>query len=132
MSRIVKLFRDESKLRLWRDRFAIDISIKMIISFLSCLAAVLLNISEYFGYLMIDDAKFTSHQCAMSALRVGVTLISELILYLLMYYLWYDGKGFLIEPFTRIISRIWDKNKFVWLFMATFLTAGLTYGGKNI
>ena len=132
MGRIIGCFKDESKLRLWRDRFAIDISIKMIISFLSCLAAVLLNISEYFGYLTIDNPKFTAHQCGMSALRVAITALAELILYVSMYLLWYDGKGFLIEPFTRIIKIVWDKNKFVWLFMATFVTAGLTYGGKNI
>eukprot|EP01084_Bolivina_argentea_P065628 119627_1 len=132
MGKFIGLFRDESELNLWRERFSVDISIKIVISFLSCLAAILLNVCEYFGYLMMDNPKFTSQQCAMSALRVGISVVAELILYVVMYYLWYFGKGFLFEPFTRIISKIRDKNKFVWMFMASFIAAGLTYGGKNI
>merc|ERR1712154_112159 len=132
MTRIVGLFRDESKLKLWRERYAVDISIKMIISFMSFMAAILLNICEYFGYLTNNKALFTSKHCAEAALRLGISFLIELILYICLYYLWYEGKGALVEPFERIIESIRSRSKFVWIFMACYIVAGLTYSGKNI
>ena len=130
---VVALMRDDSSLTFWRDRFAIDISIKMAVSMLSCIAAILWYITEFMGYLNRNESAFTLRQLQMAALRVGITAAAELGLYVAMYFTWYKGKGFLFEPFTRIIAGISGKERFVWLFMAAFMTAatGVTFGGQN-
>ena len=120
---IVALMRDDSSLAFWRDRFAIDISTKMVVSMLSCILALLLYMTECLGYLKENDSAFTEERLKGAALRVGITAVAELVLYVAMYRLWYKGKGFLFEPFTRIITRISGRRRFVWLFMAAFVTA---------